>query len=57
MGVFRDLTGDYATGLRVLTVAFVLGGLLALRVRVKQTAVTVAAVDSITPPGAVPEQP
>jgi MFS transporter, ACS family, tartrate transporter len=57
MGVFRDLTGDYATGLRVLSVAFVLGGLLALRVRMKQTAATVAAVDSITPPRAVPEPP
>jgi len=35
MGSLRDLTGDYATGLRVLAGAFILGGLLAFRVTIK----------------------
>jgi ACS family tartrate transporter-like MFS transporter len=35
MGSLRDLTGDYATGLRVLAAAFILGGLLAFRVSIK----------------------
>jgi ACS family tartrate transporter-like MFS transporter len=57
MGVFRDLTGDYAIGLRVLAAAFVVGGLLALRVRVRRPVPPAAAVEPITPPRAVPEQP
>ena len=36
MGTLRDLTGDYALGLRLLAAAFVCGGLMALRVDVKR---------------------
>jgi ACS family tartrate transporter-like MFS transporter len=36
MGTLKDLTGDYALGLRLLAAAFVCGGLMALRIKVKR---------------------
>jgi ACS family tartrate transporter-like MFS transporter len=36
MGSLRDLTGDYTLGLRILALAFGVGGVLALRIRVRR---------------------